>query len=252
MYDRAQAERAQKRYRSNAASYDGDMSGVGNMRIAAVDKLDLRPGDTVLDFGCGTGLSFELMQQKVGPEGRIIGVDLSADMLEKARSRIEARCWQNVTLVESNANTVDIQEQVDGVLCFFTHDIMNSEPAVERALAPLKPGKRLVAAGVKRARGLSGIRKNIETYNFSKRFITTKVFATLFFGTAVPWSSTREADGPIEVAVRAERYGLHRLCRQALVIPRYRKRTVTIPRWWYWVLLEVVGYVAICFLTSVP
>lgn len=190
---------SEKEVSFNVPRYDSDMTGTRPVRIAAVDRLALNPGDSVLDFGCGTGLSFEFLQEKVGADGRIIGVDLSTDMLGQAQKRVEEHSWENVTLIEGNASTVDIPEEVDGVLCFFTHDIMNSRPAVERALAPLKPGRRFVAAGIKKARGLRGIRKNIRTYRQSRRFITTKVLATLFLGTAVPWSNLEELMGPLEL-----------------------------------------------------
>ncbi|MGA9714774.1 MAG: methyltransferase domain-containing protein [Aeromicrobium sp.] len=56
-------------------------------RLRAIDLLDLRPGDTVLDLGCGTGLNHPLLRDRIGPAGRIIGVDASAAMLAQARRR---------------------------------------------------------------------------------------------------------------------------------------------------------------------
>ncbi len=57
-------------------------------RRKAVAALKLQPGDTVVEIGCGTGLNFPLLQQAVGPEGRLIGVDLTDSMLEQARQRV--------------------------------------------------------------------------------------------------------------------------------------------------------------------
>jgi len=54
----------------------------------AVAALDLRQGDTVVDIGCGTGLNFAYLQNVVGPEGKIIGVDLTPGMLAQAKKRI--------------------------------------------------------------------------------------------------------------------------------------------------------------------
>src|ERR1700692_1943677 len=55
-------------------------------RLQAVRALGLRPGDTVVDMACGTGLNFRLLEMVVGPRGRIIGVDLTDAMLARARN----------------------------------------------------------------------------------------------------------------------------------------------------------------------
>src|ERR1700759_4625930 len=70
-------------------------------RLRAVQALGLRPGDTVIDLACGTGLNFPLLQQAVGPGGRIIGVDLTDAMLARAQDRIKAHGWSNVSLVQA-------------------------------------------------------------------------------------------------------------------------------------------------------
>ncbi|MFQ5933789.1 MAG: methyltransferase domain-containing protein, partial [Dehalococcoidia bacterium] len=71
-------ERVIRKYRSNVTWYDEYMStGTRQLRILAVSRLALEPGDVVLDLGCGTGLSFEYLEEAVGPDGRIIGVDVS-------------------------------------------------------------------------------------------------------------------------------------------------------------------------------
>src|ERR1700761_5325847 len=59
-----------------------------SQRRKAVGALGLRPGDTVVDMACGTGLNFSLIQQAIGPNGRLIGVDLTDAMLDVARQRI--------------------------------------------------------------------------------------------------------------------------------------------------------------------
>ena len=52
-------------------------------RTRAVELLSLKPGDSVVDLGCGTGLSFPLLLDKIGPQGRLTGVDISAEKLGK-------------------------------------------------------------------------------------------------------------------------------------------------------------------------
>src|SRR5689334_18319321 len=69
-------------------------------RRLAVQALRLSAGDTVIDMACGTGLNFRLLQQAVGPGGRIVGVDLTDAMLARAEERIAANGWRNVSLVQ--------------------------------------------------------------------------------------------------------------------------------------------------------
>ena len=54
-------EEVKRKYRRNAVFYDLLERATARLRTTAVHELGLRPGDTVLDFGCGTGLSFALL-----------------------------------------------------------------------------------------------------------------------------------------------------------------------------------------------
>jgi len=71
-------------------------------RRRAVERLGLRPGDTVVELGCGTGVNFPLLLEKVGPRGRVIGVDMSGEMLRVAARRARNQGWGNVELIESD------------------------------------------------------------------------------------------------------------------------------------------------------
>lgn len=85
-------------------------------RSRTVEQLCLKRGDCVVELGCGTGLNFPLLIEQVGPEGRLIGVDLTPGMLECAKERIERSGWKNVELVESDIAAYDIPEGVNAVL----------------------------------------------------------------------------------------------------------------------------------------
>src|ERR1700729_1116759 len=76
-------------------------------RLQAVQALGLRPGDTVIDMACGTGLNFPLLQQAVAPGGRIVGVDLTDAMLARAEDRVKANGWSNASLVQADALAFD-------------------------------------------------------------------------------------------------------------------------------------------------
>jgi len=139
------------RYRAHAPGYDASAVRTMPLRRRTVAKLELRPGETVLDVACGTGLSFPLLREGVGETGRIVGVELSPDMLALARERCVREGWRNVTLIESAMETADLQGPVDAILFNFTHDVLRSPAALERILAAARPGTRVAVAGMKLA-----------------------------------------------------------------------------------------------------
>lgn len=192
-----EVEQIKRRYRRNARFYDAVAGPFKRMREQAISRLDLRPGEAVLDFGCGTGLSFDLLERAVGPQGRVIGVELTPEMLARAREKVRMRGWTNITLIEANAAEVDLQPaSVDAVLCYHTHDIMNSRRALGRAVNALRPGGRFVAAGAKRASGPAGLLVNPITLAGSLPFTTN------ILGTARPWQHLEELLGPLEIEER--------------------------------------------------
>ena len=139
------------RYRAHAPGYDASAVRTMALRRRTVAKLELRPGETVLDVACGTGLSFPLLREGVGETGRVVGVELSPDMLALARERCVREGWRNVTLIESAMETADLQGPVDAILFNFTHDVLRSARALERILAAARPGTRVAVAGMKLA-----------------------------------------------------------------------------------------------------
>ena len=62
-------------------------------RRQAVESLAPTPGEVVLDAGCGTGLNFERLEDGVGSQGRLVGIDQSPEMLAQARERVERHGW---------------------------------------------------------------------------------------------------------------------------------------------------------------
>jgi demethylmenaquinone methyltransferase/2-methoxy-6-polyprenyl-1,4-benzoquinol methylase len=139
------------RYRVHAPGYDASAVRTMPLRRRTVAKLELRPGETVLDVACGTGLSFPLLREGVGETGRIVGVELSPEMLALARERCVREGWRNVTLIESAMESADIPGPVDAILFNFTHDVLRSPAALARILAAARPGTRVAVAGMKLA-----------------------------------------------------------------------------------------------------
>jgi ubiquinone/menaquinone biosynthesis C-methylase UbiE len=133
-------------YRKRAKGYDASsISSLEIWRKEAVKLLNLERGDLVVDIGCGTGLNFALLQEAIGPEGRIIGVDLTDAMLDQARQRVAAHGWKNVELVQSDATQYEFPTQVDGILSTF---VLTFVPDCERVIQygcwALAPGRRWV------------------------------------------------------------------------------------------------------------
>ncbi|MFE6855727.1 class I SAM-dependent methyltransferase [Streptomyces sp. NPDC057674] len=69
---------------SRAADWDTRFPDDGPAYAAAVQELGLRPGDAVLDAGCGTGRALTPLRAAVGPSGTVLGADLTPEMLERA------------------------------------------------------------------------------------------------------------------------------------------------------------------------
>jgi len=140
---------ALKQYRRRAAVYDWELAAFEPLRQAAIEALALRPGQTVIDVGCGTGLSLPLLQRAVGARGRVIGIEQSPEMMALARQRVAAHGGRQVRLVEAPVELAHIDAQADAALFHFTHDIQQTPAAVANVLGHLKPGARVVATGLK-------------------------------------------------------------------------------------------------------
>ncbi|HVI02586.1 MAG TPA: methyltransferase domain-containing protein [Enhygromyxa sp.] len=76
-------------------------------RRLAGEALALAPGQVVLDLPCGTGQSFDVIAPRIGPEGALLGVDLSKGMLERAAARAKAAGWTQVQLLQRDVHGLD-------------------------------------------------------------------------------------------------------------------------------------------------
>jgi ubiquinone/menaquinone biosynthesis C-methylase UbiE len=77
--------------------------GINSIRTAAVNRLAPQPGDTVVEMGCGSGANLPLLRERVGPRGRVIGVDVSPGVLSVAKDRVDRNDWTNVHIVRGDA-----------------------------------------------------------------------------------------------------------------------------------------------------
>jgi ubiquinone/menaquinone biosynthesis C-methylase UbiE len=119
-------------------------------RLRAAQALGLRRGDTVVEIACGTGLNFSLIEQAIGPDGRLVGVDLTDAMLAQAQHRIETNGWSNVSLVQADAAEFDFPTEVDGILSTYAlSHLPECGDVIAHGAAALSPGGRLVVLDLK-------------------------------------------------------------------------------------------------------
>ena len=119
-------------------------------RVRAVEALRLHPGDCVIDIACGTGLNFPLIEAAIGPEGRIVGVDLTDAMLARARVRRDANGWSNISLVQADAADFDFPTEVDAIVCTYAlSQVPECAEVIARGAAALSGGGRLVVLDLK-------------------------------------------------------------------------------------------------------
>jgi demethylmenaquinone methyltransferase/2-methoxy-6-polyprenyl-1,4-benzoquinol methylase len=115
-----------------------------------VEALDLRPGDTVVDIACGTGLNFPLLEEAIGADGRIVGVDLTDAMLAQARRRIETSGWGNVSLVQADAAEFEFPAEVEAIVSTYAlSQVPECGEVIAHGAAALPSGGRWVVLDLK-------------------------------------------------------------------------------------------------------
>jgi ubiquinone/menaquinone biosynthesis C-methylase UbiE len=119
-------------------------------RLRAVQALGLRAGASVIDIACGTGLNFPLIEEAIGPGGRIVGVDLTDAMLARAQERIAANGWSNISLVQADAADFDFPAGVDAILSTYAlSQVPGCAAVIAHGAAALSGGGRWAVLDLK-------------------------------------------------------------------------------------------------------
>ncbi len=121
-------------------------AGVGN----PLSLGEIRPGQTVLDLGSGAGLDSVLAARRVGPMGRVIGVDLAEEMVEKARRNVQGLALGNVEFVHGQIEDLPVgDDTVDVAISNGVFNLCSDKPgALAETYRALRPGGWLLMADI--------------------------------------------------------------------------------------------------------
>lgn len=165
-----------------------------------IHELHLQPGDTVVALGAGTGWSLPLLADEVGVDGRVVAVDLSEGMLDRARRRVEeADVADRVEFVRADMRDVELPDDTAAIFGAFSVEMVPDHDALlDHLVDQVSPGTRIAFSGLR------------EPEDWPDWLVSVAVAANRAFGTRqlhrdlTPWRSVLAA---LEDTTYAEDFG---------------------------------------------